>query len=135
MKIKKSVKKEDNTTRDGTLNENLWDSSKGGIFKNQIKKLMKYNELQLCFLEYVTKDEITKKLGDELNKVIKDGSQGKSGLGFTPTIRNVLAIFFANGEAFLRLMDDCHSEAWSKRDSEVRKKSISHFSLKEKYSL
>ena len=45
MKIKKSVKKEDNTTRDGTLNENLWDSSKGGIFKNQIKKFMKYNEL------------------------------------------------------------------------------------------
>ena len=71
-----------------------------------------------------TKDDITKKLGDELNKVIKDGSQGKSGLGFTPTIRNVLAIFFANGEAFLRLMDDCHSEAWSKRSSEVRKKSI-----------
>ena len=71
-----------------------------------------------------TKDEITKKLGDELNKVIKDGSDGKSGLGFTPTIRNVLAIFFANGEAFLRLMDDCHSEAWSKRNSEVRKKSI-----------
>jgi hypothetical protein len=71
-----------------------------------------------------TKDDITKKLGDELNKIIKDGSQGKSGLGFTPTIRNVLAIFFANGEAFLRLMDDCHSEAWSKRSSEVRKKSI-----------
>lgn len=69
-----------------------------------------------------TKDDITKKLGDELNKIIKDGKGG--GLGFVPTIRNVLAIFFANGEAFLRLMDDCHSEAWSKRDSEVRKKSI-----------
>jgi hypothetical protein len=68
-----------------------------------------------------TKDEITKNIGDELNKLIKDGN---SGLGFTPTIRNVLAIFFANGEAFLRLMDDCHSEAWSQRDSEVRKKSI-----------
>jgi hypothetical protein len=69
-------------------------------------------------------DEILKKLGDELNKIIKDGSQGKSGLGFIPTIRNVLAILFANGEAFLRLMDDCHREAWSKRDSDVRKKAI-----------
>jgi hypothetical protein len=72
----------------------------------------------------IKKNEITKKLGDELNRIIKEGSQGKSGLGFTPTIRNVLAVLFANGEAFLRLLDDCHREAWNKRDSEIRKRAI-----------
>ena len=29
-----------------------------------------------------------------------------NGIGFVPNIRNVLAVVFANGEAFLRLMDE-----------------------------
>jgi hypothetical protein len=44
-----------------------------------------------------------------------------NGIGFVPTIRNVLAVIFANGEAFLRLMDDVHTTAWAQRDSKIRK--------------
>ena len=64
------------------------------------------------------------KLSKALNDLLKNGSNNKAGLGFVPTIRNVLAILFANGEAFLRLMDDTHREAWNKRDSPIRKQAI-----------
>jgi hypothetical protein len=47
-----------------------------------------------------------------------------NGIGFVPNIRNVLAVIFANGEAFLRLMDDVHSSAWEQRDDVDRKKAI-----------
>ena len=87
-----------------------------GTFLNLISQIEKSASIK--------KEEILKQLSDELNNVIINGSLGKSGLGFTPSIRNVLAILFANGEAFLRLMDDCHREAWNKRDSDVRKKAI-----------
>jgi len=33
----------------------------------------------------------------------------------------MLAVIFANGEAFLRLMDDVHHKAWEQRDSNIRK--------------
>ena len=42
-----------------------------------------------------------------------------STIGFVPTIRNVLAVVFANGEAFLRLLDDVHTKAWDQRDSKI----------------
>jgi hypothetical protein len=35
-----------------------------------------------------------------------------NGIGFIPTLKNVLAVIFASGEAFLRLMDDVHKKAW-----------------------
>ena len=44
-----------------------------------------------------------------------------SGIGFVPNIRNVLAVVFANGEAFLRMMDDVHTQAWDLRDDRIRK--------------
>jgi hypothetical protein len=68
------------------------------------------------------KSDILKKITDDLNKLLKDGSAFS--IGFIPTIRNVLAVFFANGEAFLRLMDDVHKAAFNQKDSEVRKNVI-----------
>jgi len=44
-----------------------------------------------------------------------------STLGFKPTIRNVLGVIFANGEAFMRLLDDTHSKAWDARDNKDKK--------------
>jgi hypothetical protein len=70
------------------------------------------------------RNDILNKLSNALNDLLRNGSNSKAGLGFVPTIRNVLAVFFANGEAFLRLMDDVHREAWNKRNSDVRKNAI-----------
>ena len=62
---------------------------------------------------------------EELTKALSELLQSKdNGIGFVPNIRNVLAVVFANGEAFLRLMDDVHTKAWDKRDSTIRKNSI-----------
>ena len=61
----------------------------------------------------------------ELTKALSNLLQDKnSGIGFVPSIRNVLAVVFANGEAFLRLMDDVHTSAWEQRDNKYRKEVI-----------
>jgi hypothetical protein len=87
-------------------------------------------EGKTTFLDYITemvkqtkvkKDEIETKITEALSETIKSN---KSGLGFIPTIRNVLAVIFANGEAFLRLLDDVHTKAFDKRDSVIRKAPI-----------
>jgi hypothetical protein len=51
------------------------------------------------------------------------------GLGFVPTIRNVLAVIFASGEGFLRLLDDVHREAWNQRLNKIRKDVILNTSV------
>lgn len=44
-----------------------------------------------------------------------------NGLGFVPTVRNVMAVLFASTEAFIRLMDECHSKAWEVRSDAIRR--------------
>jgi len=62
------------------------------------------------------------KIEDELTKALAELLENKdNGIGFVPTIRNVLAVVFANGEAFLRLLDDVHTKAWEQRDNKIRK--------------
>lgn len=69
-----------------------------------------------------TKREI---IQDELTKALAELLESKdNGIGFIPNIRNVLAVVFANGEAFLRLMDDVHTKAWAQRDEKIRKNAI-----------
>jgi hypothetical protein len=69
-----------------------------------------------------TLTETTEKIQNELTKALSEILQSKSnGIGFTPTIRNVLAVIFANAEGFLRLMDDVHTSAWEQRNNKYRK--------------
>jgi len=66
-----------------------------------------------------------KKIEDTLTKEIQDQfANADNGLGFQPTIRNTLAVFFAQAEAFLRMMDDVHSKAWDLRDDRNRKRAV-----------
>ena len=72
-----------------------------------------------------TLTETTEKIQNELTNALSELLQSKNnGIGFTPTIRNVLAVIFANGEGFLRLMDDVHTSAWNQRDNKYRKDAI-----------
>ena len=64
-------------------------------------------------------EQIKTDLTNALSTILK--SKSKNGIGFVPTIRNVLAVFFANAEGFLRLMDDVHTKAWNVRDESIRK--------------
>lgn len=69
----------------------------------------------------VLRDQVEQELTDALNSLLQSKA---SGIGFIPTIRNVLAVVFANTEGFIRLMDDVHRDAWEKRKNEDRIKSI-----------
>ena len=75
-------------------------------------------------IDRMGKDLKTKRneIEDALTKALAELLENKeNGIGFVPTIRNVLAVVFANGEAFLRLLDEVHTKAWEQRDSKVRK--------------
>jgi|688.fasta_scaffold10574_6 hypothetical protein len=69
----------------------------------------------------VIREEIEQQLTEALSSLIENKNEG---IGFVPNIRNVLAMVFANGEAFLRMMDDVHTKAWDLRNDKDRKKVI-----------
>lgn len=69
----------------------------------------------------IKRKEIEEKLSNALSKKIKSNDIG---LGFNPTINNVVAVISANADAFLRLMDEIHEEAWNKRKSKIRVNSV-----------
>jgi hypothetical protein len=66
------------------------------------------------------KEIIVLKLNEFLSKKI----EGDDGLGFKPTLRNIMAMIFASVEAFYRLMDDVHSQAWTQRLNPIRKNAV-----------
>jgi len=67
------------------------------------------------------KEQIETDLTEALANILKSPTNG---LGFTPTIRNILAVIFANGEAFLRLMDDVHTAADKLQNDSRRRRVI-----------
>jgi hypothetical protein len=58
---------------------------------------------------------------DKLTKELSSFIQTTSGLGFAPTLRNIIAVIMASAEAFLRLMQDVHKKAFDVRNSEIKK--------------
>lgn len=62
-------------------------------------------------------DALTKKLLEKIES-------GTIGIGFKPTVRNIIAILMASAEAFIRLLDDVHTNSWNLKYDEVRKKAI-----------
>jgi len=72
--------------------------------------------------------EATKKLSDIENKItqeLKDKIENSTtGIGFSPTVRNIVSIIMASAEGFIRLMDDVHTKAWNVRYDPVRKSAI-----------
>ena len=57
----------------------------------------------------------------ELSKKIEDSTIG---LGFKPTVRNICAVIMASTDAFLRLLEDVHTNAWNVRNDEDRRRVI-----------
>lgn len=74
-----------------------------------------------CFKEFAEQRLL---VTNELNNFLAKKIEGPTGLGFKPTIRNVMGIIFASIEAFYRLMDQVHSDAWDKRNNPIRKRAI-----------
>ena len=70
--------------------------------------------------------ETRKKVESEITASLstKFNGQGSGTLGFVPSIRNILAIFYCQGEAFLRLLDEVHKKAWDQRENQYRRAAI-----------
>jgi hypothetical protein len=79
--------------------------------------LDKLDEMQKS-LEAKQKDieqELTKYYA---NLQLKNPSEG--GIGFKPTIRNIFAVILAGADAFYRLMEDTHEQAWNVKTDKDR---------------
>jgi hypothetical protein len=84
-----------------------------GYFMDFTKKIQQKYQTARQSIE----ENLTAQLADQM-------SDTSSGIGFAPTMRNILAVFFAQGEAFLRLMDDVHTKAWNLREDPYRKDAV-----------
>ena len=82
-------------------------------FYRKTNEYQKFNDKTRQQIE----EDITLRLADKLKSK-------ESGIGFDPTIRNVLAIIFASGEAFLKLLDEVHFNAWNQRENKSRQGAI-----------
>jgi hypothetical protein len=65
--------------------------------------------------------EYESKITAELLRKIEDKD---TGIGFKPTVRNIIAVIMASAEAFIRLLDDVHTKAWGVKYDPVRKAAI-----------
>jgi hypothetical protein len=83
-----------------------------GYFRDEIFKYKKTLNRKLTSIE--------ENLTAELNNLLKSDK----GIGFEPTIRNILAVIFASTDAFLRIMDDVHKKAFDVRDDNRKKRAV-----------
>jgi hypothetical protein len=56
------------------------------------------------------RDKLETKVEQKMNEVIKDPTKG--GIGFEPTIRNIIGVILANADVYIRLMKDVHNRAF-----------------------
>jgi hypothetical protein len=97
-----------------TFNSTMWFSFDGnGEFTKQIQLMNN----RLDEKQQLIQKELTEILSTRL-------SSSDGGLGFKPSIRNILAVILANTEAFIRLMCDVHESAWEQRQNKYRLESI-----------
>ena len=77
----------------------------------------------LSKLQRLTDDFETKRslVEDKMSKALAEKIKSNDvGLGFYPTIKNIIAVISASADAFLRLMDGVHDDAWEQRKNPVR---------------
>jgi hypothetical protein len=70
--------------------------------------------------------KIEKELTDELTKFVSSAT----GLGFVPSLRNIMGIILASSEAFLLLMDDVHVAAYEVRNNKKKQKAVGNNDIK-----
>ena len=90
-------------------------------YYNFVKFSSEYENLNLV-INQKRLDENEKLNTDFQNRVKTNGNT--SNLTFRPTIRNVIGVIMASVDAFYRLMDDVHNNAWNQRNNPKRIQSI-----------
>lgn len=79
-------------------------------------------------LIYDIEAEVNKKLAEYETALTADFAKkiesSKIGLGFKPSVRNICAVIMASAEAFIRLLDEVHTNAWNVKYDPVRQLAI-----------
>ena len=83
-----------------------------GFFVEAIDRMSKMLDEKVQIIE--------KNLTEEINKSLLSAD---TGIGFNPTIRNVIAVVMASTDAFLRKLSDVHTQAFSNNNSLIKKNS------------
>lgn len=78
--------------------------------------ITKTNDLKRKAIE--KREENEKKFSEELVKLLENPN---TGIGFRPTIRNIISVLVVSVEAFYSLLDDVHRKAYDKRFEKGRK--------------
>ena len=80
------------------------------------------SQVEIMFNQLAAKvDEIKEVLSKILSERLE---KNDGGIGFKPILRNILSVFLASTEAFLRLMCEVHSSAWEQREHKYRVQAI-----------
>jgi len=87
------------------------------VGKNRFDNLISSLESQLDKKVSEIETSITEKLKETI-------SSPQTGIGFIPSVRNIMAVIMASAEAFIRLMDEVHYKAWQVREDPVRKQVV-----------
>jgi hypothetical protein len=79
---------------------------------------------QISLLE----SQANKKLADYESEItallLRKIEDTATGIGFKPTVRNMIAVIMASAEGFIRLMDEVHTNAWAVKYDPVRYNAI-----------
>jgi hypothetical protein len=79
---------------------------------------------QITLLE----SQANKKLADYESEIttllLRKIEDTATGIGFKPTVRNIIAVIMASAEGFIRLMDEVHTNAWAVKYDPVRYNAI-----------
>lgn len=85
--------------------------------QNKFDSIIRSLESQLDKKVADIETEITEKLKETI-------SSPTTGIGFVPSVRNIMAVIMASAEGFIRLMDEVHSKAWQVREDPIRKRAV-----------
>lgn len=78
----------------------------------------------IALLESQANKKLSESETDISAKLLRKIEDTASGIGFKPTVRNIMAVIMASAEGFIRLMDDVHTDAWNVKYDPVRKSAI-----------
>jgi hypothetical protein len=87
------------------------------VGQNRFDNILRSMESQLDKKLNDIETEITQKLKETI-------SSPSAGLGFIPSVRNIMAVIMASAEGFIRLIDEVHYKAWQVREDPIRKRAV-----------
>jgi hypothetical protein len=79
---------------------------------------------EIALLESQANKKLSEYETDISVKLLRKIENTATGIGFKPTVRNVIAVIMASAEGFIRLMDDVHTNAWNVKYDPVRRRAI-----------